>query len=85
MSTHGPVDQEYRDMMQAIVTVLDDSFNRGAKGDARKVGFCLLVFPFGEEPEGRINYVSNGARREDMITALRELADRFEGTHPEEQ
>ena len=32
----------------------------------RKNGFILLIFPYGEN-DGRANYVSNGARREDII------------------
>lgn len=38
-------------------------------------GFVLLVFPFGES--GIANYISN-ANRKDIITMLREAADRFE-------
>ena len=38
-------------------------------------GFALLVFPFGDP--GISNYISN-AQRGDMITALREAADRLE-------
>lgn len=38
-------------------------------------GFAVLVFPFSEP--GIANYISN-ANRKDMITMLRETADRFE-------
>lgn len=41
----------------------------------RGFGFVILVFPFGGEKEG--NYISN-AKREDMVKALRETADRLE-------
>lgn len=40
-----------------------------------KMGFFLLVFPFGKEQIA--NYVSN-ASREDMIKTMRETADRLE-------
>jgi hypothetical protein len=85
MGTHGPLDPRYQDKLVAMARTLEELLNEGARGNDRKIGFCILMFPFGEVPDGRINYVSNGARREDMIGAFRELADRFEGTHPEEQ
>jgi hypothetical protein len=40
-----------------------------------KVGFCLMLFDFGED--GWSTYVSN-AQPEDMIAALRELANKRE-------
>lgn len=45
----------------------------------RKMGFALLVFPFGEDiREGKGgDYVSN-AQRKQMVKALRETADRLE-------
>lgn len=39
------------------------------------LGFALIVFKFNEPGIG--NYISNG-KREDMITALREAAERLE-------
>lgn len=74
----GPIEQEYRDMMTSVVGLLDRLFNGNAKGKARQTGFVLLVFPFGEK-EGRCNYISNGANREDMKVLLREQLARFEG------
>jgi len=41
-----------------------------------EMGFALLVFDFGRP--GVSNYISN-AERGDMVTALRECADRLEG------
>lgn len=73
----GPVDEQYRAQMQAVAESLDAVFNEGVKGKARKVGFVLLVFPFGEG-EGRCNYISNGADRRDIIKLLREQANRFD-------
>lgn len=72
----GPIQEEYRGMMVGIASALDDMFNGEAVGKDRKVGFVLLVFPYGED-EGRCNYVSNGARREDMVKLLEEQAQRF--------
>ncbi len=64
--------------MTALVQSLDEVFNGQVGGPGRKTGFILLVFPFGET-EGRCNYVSNGANREDVIVMLKEQIKRFEG------
>ena len=64
--------------MVATAQALDEYFNGSAKGPKRKVGFVLLVFPFGED-EGRCNYISNGADRKDIVTMLKEQIKRFEG------
>ncbi len=71
--------------MNAIAQALDELLN----GDARPklFGFCLLVFPFGEAPEGRINYICN-AERSDMIASMKEFIARNEGRlieHEEKQ
>jgi hypothetical protein len=79
--THGPIQAEYHEQMQAVARAVDHVFN----GDVRpkRTGFVLLVFPFGDAQSDRINYLSNGVR-EDVITAMKELIARFEGRHPEE-
>jgi hypothetical protein len=41
-------------------------------------GFALLVFRFGAEEKGRMNYISN-AERADMVVALKELISILEG------
>jgi len=83
--THGPLDPAWADAMTGVMQVLDHSFNGDLKAPDKKVGIVILMFPYGEAASGRTNYISNGAQREDMVLLLRELADRFEGTHPEEQ
>jgi hypothetical protein len=40
----APIQQEYRDKMNAIARALDETFNGEARGKDRKVGFVLLVF-----------------------------------------
>jgi hypothetical protein len=72
----APIEPQHRSMMNTVAHVLDEAFNGDAKGKDRKVGFCLLVFNFGDE--GRCNYISN-AERIDMITLLKEQLKRFEG------
>lgn len=85
MSTHGPIDPAWADTMRGLMAVLDDTFNHGLKPPNKKVGIVLLMFEYGDADGKRTNYISNGADRADMIKLFRELADRFEGTHPEEQ
>jgi hypothetical protein len=74
----APIEPAYIEMMKGVARALDETFNEGVKGPARKVGFVLLVFPFGEA-EGRCNYISNGADRRDVVTMLKEQVKRFEG------
>lgn len=56
--------QQMRNMGDALIEALPEG-----------VGFALLVFATNEP--GLCNYISN-AKREDMIKALRETADRLE-------
>jgi hypothetical protein len=72
----APIEPQYREQMKQLAHALDDILNGGAKGNQRKVGFCLMVFSFGEA--GRANYISN-ADRSDVVTLLREQLARFEG------
>jgi hypothetical protein len=61
-----------KDELNDIAKVLDVELFRIYKA---KMGFCLLMFPFNSP--GISHYLSN-ASREDMITVLRETADRLE-------
>jgi hypothetical protein len=74
----APIEAKYIETMKAMAKALDAMFNGEAKGKERKVGFILLVFPFGEG-EGRCNYISNGADRKDVVTMFKEQIKRFEG------
>jgi hypothetical protein len=74
---NAPIEEEYRQQMNAIAQVLDETFNGDARGNDRKTGFVLLVFPYGDQ-SGRCNYISNGADRRDIIKLLREQANRFD-------
>jgi len=74
----APIEPQYREMMNRVAGALGEAFNAGAKGADRKVGFVLLVFPFGAE-DRRYNYISNGADRRDVVTMLKEQIKRFEG------
>jgi hypothetical protein len=74
----GPVQPQYVQQMKDIVRTLDMIFNGQAGGPGRKTGFILMVFPFNDH-NGRCNYMSNGARREDVVTMMKEQIKRFEG------
>jgi hypothetical protein len=69
---------EYKEKMVALAQAVDELFNGEAKGKDKKVGFVLLVFPFGNE-DGRCNYISNGADRKDIVVMMKEQIKRFEG------
>jgi hypothetical protein len=72
----APIEPAYVEQMQAVAAGLDKIFNGDTHGNARETGFVLLVFPFGSG-DGRCNYISNGAGREDVATLLEEQAKRF--------
>jgi hypothetical protein len=74
----GPIQPEYENLMRDITTALDRAFNGEARGQKRKTGFVLLVFPFGSG-DGRCNYVSNGADRRDIVLMMKQQIARFEG------
>jgi hypothetical protein len=80
----GPIAPEVRAKMNALAKALDETFNGERKGEARKWGFVLIAFPFAEVElarggvSGRANYISN-AKREDVVTMLKEQIKRFEG------
>jgi len=64
--------KETESMMRALAKAIEMLVN---PTDAREYGFALVIFKFNEP--GVSNYISN-AVRDDMITALRETADRIE-------
>ncbi len=75
----GPIEAAYIEKMQSVARLLDAMFNgKDHRGDDRSTGFVLLVFPFGEK-EGRCNYISNGADRDDVMKLLWEQLQRFGG------
>jgi hypothetical protein len=73
----APVEAKYHGKMEFLAREIDHLLNGDLRGEARETGFVLLVFPFNDH-EGRANYMSN-ARREDVVTLLKEQIKRFEG------
>lgn len=81
MSSHGPIQEEQRAVMNHLAHSLDDIFNSPPLPGlprTKKIGFVLLTAYFGQIEDGRVNYISNG-EREDMIAMMKELLARFEG------
>lgn len=74
----APIQEEYRVQMTAIAMAIDEVFNPGQKAPNKTVGFVLLTFPFGSH-DGRCNFLSNGADRQDIVTLFKEMIARFEG------
>ena len=71
-------------MYRQVCLHLDLMFNGQRKGDAREVGFALLVFPYQGE-DGAFNYMGNGASRANVIAALRAQLAQFEQIEAEAQ
>lgn len=82
MSDHqlgdGPIEEQYRDMMTGVARAFDEVFNPGYPDKPRTLGFVLLTFPYGNI-DGRCNFLSNGAAREDIVVLMKEMIRRFEG------
>lgn len=82
----APIEEAYRQQMNELAAFIDEIFNgKGAvlmDQGKKKVGFCLMVFPFDSGP-GRCNYISN-ANRDDIKVLLREQLAKFEGSPDQE-
>ena len=75
----APIQEKYRETMNAVAQALDSMFNGEAKGGDRETGFVLMLFPFGNADWARCNYISNGANRKDVVNLMKEMIARFEG------
>lgn len=75
------ISEQYRDQMREVAVTLDRYFNEDDRGSDRKIGFVLLVFPFGVDhsDDHRCNYISNGADRKEIVALMKEMIARFEG------
>lgn len=69
-----------RETLQRVAQEVDRMLN-GVAGP-KVNGFVILAFPLNKPEGARTNYVSNG-KREDVLTALKEIVARFEGRVPE--
>lgn len=75
----APIEARYIEEMNQLARFIDARFNGLTKGAARKTGFVLLVFPYGENTAGRCNFLSNGANRADLAVLFKEMAARMAG------
>lgn len=71
------------DHLQALMRGIDNIYNPGLAPGDKKVGFVLLMFPYGAT-DGQANYISNGANRKDIIAFLKETTARLEGRMSEQ-
>jgi hypothetical protein len=71
-----PIEPDLHERMNVLARFLDEQFNGDLKRGERKIGFCMMVFKFGDE--GRCNYISN-ADKLDMRVLLKEQLARIEG------
>lgn len=68
------ITERYRRDMNVLAGLLDHQFN----GDGpKRVAFVLLITEF-DNMAGRVNYISNGQRK-DIVVMLKEVLARFEG------
>lgn len=74
----APIQDDYREKMNAVMATLDQFMNGEAKGPDRATGIVVLMFPFGST-DGRCNFISNGADRNDLVVLFKEMVARFEG------
>ena len=74
----APIEPAYRAKMVSMAKSLDRWFNGDDRGKERKVGFVVLLFEYGEK-EGRCNYISNGADRDEIVKLFEEQIKRFKG------
>lgn len=70
MQQHQPIQPEVASEMKEVGRLIGGALPDGW-------GFALLTFPL-NNPEGRMNYISN-AKREDMLIALKEFIANCEG------
>lgn len=78
-ASEDPIEPAFRAQMNGLASGLDEVLNGDAKGQDRKVGFCLFMFAFGESD--RVNYISNAARP-DMIAAVEAWLTRAKAAAP---
>lgn len=74
----APIEPSLHADMNALARFMDEYLNGPDTGKDRKNGFVILVFPFGNN-DGRCNFISNGADRQDVVVLMKEMIARFEG------
>jgi hypothetical protein len=78
----NPIQDEYRDKMNQLAGMLDNYFNGEER--PKTIAFALLISPFGDRPDGHVNYISN-AERQDMVKMLKDYVARAEAVAGKEK
>lgn len=73
-----PIEPKVRTVMNALAHAISGAINP----KDNNWGFVLLVFPWGDKPDNRMNYISNGDR-DDVIASMKEFIARNEGRYHE--
>jgi len=76
---HGPVDQRFVTVLNALARGIDDVLNgEDCPPEQKTMGFLLCLYEFGEpHPGSRFNYISNSDRT-DVLDTLRDIVSRYE-------
>ena len=77
MNDQPEIKMSMKDAMDALAMSLDHILNGQTKGEPRKSGFVLLLFPY-DDKSGMCNYVSNGADRHDIVRMFKKQIELFE-------
>lgn len=67
-----PIEEQQHDAMRSIAKALDYEFNGDVRGDKRKVGFVLLIFP-ADDPTKPANLITNGVLERDEILEVMKI------------
>lgn len=73
----GEIEEEFKKIMLGLAEHCDNVFNPGQKGADRKVGIVIMVYPF-NGAKGRVNYLSNGADRDQIEALMKATIAEFE-------
>jgi hypothetical protein len=72
-----PLEARLEKIMMGVANHCDVVLNPDQEGPDRKLGFVLLVFPF-NAAGGKVNYLTNGADRAEIIRLMQAQIDGFE-------
>lgn len=72
-----PIQAKFRAQMNSIMQAVDEIFN--GKRNPKETGIIILTFAYGDVPDKRCNYISNGADRKEIAVMLKEMISRWEG------
>lgn len=71
-------EENAKNVARDLAAFLDSFLNGELQGEARKTGFILMMFPFGDVPGRRANWITNGADKNEIVRLMKETISRFE-------